>query len=164
ARRRTDDLRRPRGPRNGPRTPPPFRRRVRAGPAPLSRARACSPCTRRLAMAPALPRPSAGASVPDAHRSRALDHALPAHVASPWPPHSPILPPARPYRTRTALTRTTPRCLRRVLAGLLCAAAIYAPTGGRERRATASMCGGGGNISTGWTPSTPYPPSPHPPP
>src|SRR5262249_52791135 len=59
----------PTSPRHGPRTPPSFRRRVRAGRAPLSRARSCSPCPRRLAMAPALPHPCAGASVPDAHRS-----------------------------------------------------------------------------------------------
>src|SRR5262249_11725893 len=91
--------------RNGPRTPPFLRPSVRAGPAPLSPARSCSPSRRCLEMAPALPHSCAGASGPDAHRCRTLDHALPAHVASKWPPHSPILAPARPGRTRTAVAR-----------------------------------------------------------
>src|SRR5215510_11318491 len=88
-RRRMYDFIQLRGPRNGPRTPPFLRRRVRAGRAPLSHARSCSPCPRRLEMAPALPHSCAGASGPDAHRCRTLDHALPAHVTSKWPPALP---------------------------------------------------------------------------
>src|SRR5215470_17298572 len=71
-RRRMYDFIQLRGPRNGPRTPPFLRRRVRAGRAPPSPAPSCSP----------------------------------AHVTSPWPPHSPILAPARPCRTRTAVARS----------------------------------------------------------
>src|SRR5215471_18380905 len=105
-RRRMYDFIQLRGPRNGPRTPQFLRRRVRAGRAPLSHARSCSSCPRRLEMAPALPHSCAGASGPDAHRSRTLDHAPPARLASKWPPHSPILAPARPGRTRTAPARS----------------------------------------------------------
>src|SRR5262249_56400733 len=105
-RRRMYDFIQLRGPRNGPRTPPSLRRRVPAGRAPLSRARSCSPCPRPLEMAPALPHPCAGASLPDTHRCRALDHALPPHLPSKCPPHSPLLPPARPRRTHTPAARS----------------------------------------------------------